>query len=146
MTPKYDYYGNYIRNFLELKAVRANLQSQRIRMYTTYFIDCVTFTGDYKTHQSSAIYRSFLRKYENANIRVNFLYILIDKRQQFYVYMCSICVVDIRCDSWWLQTVAQRSTSAGEALQSALVSPLSWHVVCGETQSRGTSMAEYNEG
>ena len=34
----------------------------------------------------------------------------------------------------------------GEALRSAPVSPLAWHVACGKTQSRGTNMAEYNEG
>ena len=34
----------------------------------------------------------------------------------------------------------------GEALRFAPVSPLAWHVVCGETQSRGTNVAEYNEG
>ena len=38
------------------------------------------------------------------------------------------------------------SASEREALRTSPVSPLAWHVVCGETQSRGTNMAEYNEG
>ena len=33
-----------------------------------------------------------------------------------------------------------------EALRTAPVSPLAWHVVFGETQSRGTNMAEYKKG
>ena len=33
----------------------------------------------------------------------------------------------------------------GEALRTAPVLPLAWHVVCGETQSRGTNMAVYKK-
>ena len=35
-------------------------------------------------------------------------------------------------------TSPRQKEQRGEALGTAPVSPLAWHVVCGETQSRGT--------
>ena len=42
-------------------------------------------------------------------------------------------------------TSPRQKEQGEESLRSAPVSPLAWHVVCGETQSRGANMAVYKK-
>ena len=62
----------------------------------------------------------------------------------------SICLSDVRGAKFPTLFDAERSRdlSASKSIARTVspVSPLAWHVVRGETESRGTNMAEYKEG
>ena len=70
------------------------------------------------------------------------------------VWAYSICLSDLSADVrgakfpilFDAERCPRQKEQRGEALRTAPVSPLAWYVVYGETQSRGTNMAEYKEG
>ena len=92
------------------------------------------------------------KQYNRSPFRVGFS--VCASQRAYSICLSDLSVLSDLCENshsfWGLLFDAERSrdlsASEREALRTTPVSPLAWHVVFGETQSRGTNMAEYKKG